>query len=390
MFDLFGEQNKKGGMANAGTDRRRAGVGRYREAARGLKDKICKKLRGRPKMGQDRRAPMGEDGDAPIVVSMGMFIIDEIHFGDGRESVNDIIGGAGTYTVLGARVFLKGRDSRRAAFIVDVGSDFPQPVMDQLNQYNFGTVFRTDKSRLTTRGWNMYGDNENRKFDYLTPKLRIEAEDITSDAFLSRSLSVHAICSPTRLIDIANGVDKTIIWEPVPTECNAENWDPCKQALKRVEVFSPNAAEAAAFFGRPEPSSKEAIVSLATEFLSHMNQPHAVVAIRCGAMGSYIQSAAYSHWFPAYHTDSSKVKDPTGGGNCYLGGFAAGYILSGRRLDVAGIYASVAASTAIEQIGLPELTMDGSRELFNGIETDDRIKQYCQANGLDVPEGILH
>lgn len=343
----------------------------------------------RDRMDQVGHATM--DGGAPIVVSMGMFIIDEIHFGNGRESVNDIIGGAGTYTVLGARVFLKGSDSRRAAFIVDVGSDFPQPVMDQLEKYNFGTVFRTDKSRLTTRGWNMYGDNENRKFDYLTPKLRIEADDITSDAFLSRSLSIHAICSPTRLIDIANGVDekkKTIIWEPVPTECNAENWGPCKQALKRVEVFSPNAAEAAAFFGRPEPSSKDAVVSLATEFLSHMVHPHASVAIRCGAMGSYIQSATYSHWFPAYHTDSSKVKDPTGGGNCYLGGFAAGYILSDRRLDVAGIYASVAASTAIEQIGLPELTIDGSRELFNGIETDVRIKQYCQANSLDVPQGI--
>lgn len=95
-------------------------------------------------------------------------------------------------------------------------------------------------------------------------------------------------------------------------------------------------------------------------------------------------------WIPAYHSESSpKVVDPTGGGNAFLGGLAVA-LARGRSLEDAATWASVAASFAIEQIGMPTLTPaavvngdgDGdedkpsSPERWNGVVVDDRLGEF--------------
>lgn len=81
--------------------------------------------------------------------------------------------------------------------------------------------------------------------------------------------------------------------------------------------------------------------------------------IRCAEHGCFVltasESGVQSSWLPAYHsTGSDNVIDTTGAGNAFLGGAAIGY-LQHKDFTLAAAYGSVAASFAVETVGLPEL-----------------------------------
>ena len=64
-----------------------------------------------------------------------------------------------------------------------------------------------------------------------------------------------------------------------------------------------------------------------------------------------------SAWIPAYHQSSELVVDPTGGGNTFLGAFAVA-LARGKGMEEAARWGNVAASFAIEQVGMPVLGID--------------------------------
>lgn len=101
-------------------------------------------------------------GSNCLFTSMGMFIIDEIHFPkeSGKKSHYDVIGGGGTYGALGSRIISGASQSDRVGWIIDKGSDFPEEVERYLKSWNTGAIWRETPERLTTRGWNMYGERE--------------------------------------------------------------------------------------------------------------------------------------------------------------------------------------------------------------------------------------
>jgi hypothetical protein len=89
-------------------------------------------------------------------------------------------------------------------------------------------------------------------------------------------------------------------------------------------------------------------------------------------------------WMPAYHQDSEKVVDPTGGGNGFLGGLAVGLVRNGGfqashetgKLKEAAAWGSIAASFAIEQVGMPVLGHDGQGETWNGVRVEERLSDF--------------
>jgi hypothetical protein len=165
----------------------------------------------------DKIAPPESPQSAQTIdfMTMGMFIIDEIHFTT-KSPVFDILGGAGSYSALGARLFSPsigsrnkattnqvaakssgealdqdralgdmpsdmeavgptattgkklvssffGYSSRSVGWIVDAGSDFPENVRKEIEGWETTCLIRNDKERLTTRGWNGYeGKGEDR------------------------------------------------------------------------------------------------------------------------------------------------------------------------------------------------------------------------------------
>ena len=68
-----------------------------------------------------------------------------------------MIGGAGTYAAVGARLVAGGENSGSIGWIVDMGSDFPIEFRQLIESWCTSCFFRQDKSRLTTRAWNKYG-----------------------------------------------------------------------------------------------------------------------------------------------------------------------------------------------------------------------------------------
>ncbi|OLN95649.1 Uncharacterized protein C16C9.01c [Colletotrichum chlorophyti] len=385
-------------------------------------------------------------------VTLGMFIIDEIHFLPPTPPVYDILGGAGSYAALGARLFSSPPpESSSVGWIVDKGSDFPQSLTDLIASWDTSVLFREDPERLTTRGWNGYEDAEKRAFKYTTPKLRLTAGDLTPHLLLSKSF--HLICSPTRcrvLVAEINSARKRVcppglyvkpifIWEPVPDLCTPDELLNCTNTLPVIDIMSPNHSELAGFMGDdgldPETGeiSKTAVERSCEQLLASMPLQSFTLVVRAGEKGCYVArnggrkrqpftrngtgqkrrkkdytrgglqpdtdmealfagllqddegvivrdeievDAGIERWIPAVHQNRAKVVDPTGGGNTFLGGLSVA-LARGKGVEEAAAWGSVAASFAIEQVGVPTLGKDNNgNETWNGVRVEDRLAEF--------------
>jgi hypothetical protein len=117
---------------------------------------------------------------------------DEIEFPPPKPAVKDILGGAGTYSAIGARIFSPPPWSQSVGWIVDCGSDFPLELRETIAQWDTGCLMRETPHRLTTRGWNGYGENDFRgTAQHIKPQLAVAR-------LIFCSLPVHDTQAPTR------------------------------------------------------------------------------------------------------------------------------------------------------------------------------------------------
>lgn len=414
---------------------------------------------------------------------------DEIEYPPPRPPQQDILGGAGSYSALGARLFSPGPDQSKAVgWIVDQGSDFPPAITSLIESWQTSALIRHDPDRLTTRGWNGYvDDNETRAFKYTTPKKRLTATDLRGSPLL-QSRSFHMVCSPSRCRELvteivvlrkeeappenadgSGGYTRPIfIWEPVPDLCTPDELLNLTNCLPLIDVCSPNHAELAGFMGDsgldPETGeiSTQAVERACEQLLGSMPLSSFTLVVRAGEKGCYIAkngsrkknkaadgqdgssskrrrkqvghhgglqpdtdmmslfagllqqsdevsaedeegaTTTYSfireedneveidpgldRWIPAYWTkeNAAKVVDPTGGGNTFLGGLGAG-LARGKAMEEAVCWGSVAASFAIEQVGVPELGRnEDGEETWNGTQVADRLRELQGRIGLST------
>ncbi|TQV96573.1 hypothetical protein V2A60_003039 [Cordyceps javanica] len=246
---------------------------------------------------------------APIdFVTLGMFIIDDIDFLPPTPPVKDILGGAGTYSALGARLLSPPPLSTTVGWVVDQGSDFPQALGELIDSWDTHAVRRLDVERLTTRGWNGYeaGADQKRAFRYTTPKRRLTAADL--DPALLQSKSFHLICSPLRCQELVREITARrravmpaavytkpiFVWEPVPDLCHPNELLNCTNCLPLVDVCSPNHAELAAFLGGdgldPDTGaiSPEAVEQACEQLLASMPLQSYTFVVRAGERGCYV------------------------------------------------------------------------------------------------------
>lgn len=300
------------------------------------------------------------------------------------------------YAILGGCIVSPSVEiKKKLRWIVDRGRDFPMDITKQIESWNTGVCFRDDQSRLTTRGWNFYGENEFREFKYLSKKKRIDVEDWRNE-FGSEEVDhlacVHLVCSDERASSIIDEMrsyakceDRVYVWEPIPDLCDAQHFDGIKAVMNRHEkvILSPNAEEGARLFGISEPTTLEECENLAKRFDSFMG-PENICVLRCGKLGSVALTARRKEsrdliHFPAYHFETpQKVIDPTGGGNTFLGGFSVGYVLTRGNVSIASICGNISAGCAIEQIGVPKL----NHEKWNGLSFEERLGIYIETYKL--------
>lgn len=192
-----------------------------------------------------------------------------------------------------------------------------------------------------------------------------------------RNQSRHALASTRPLF----------IWEPVPDLCTPEELTNCFQALTHVDVVSPNHGELGSFFGVDTNGKSHvdyrAIERLCDEWLQRGIGPERQgdIVIRAGKDGCLVARQGFRKWLPAYHQSAERVIDPTGGGNGFLGGLAVGLVRTEttralHNLEEAAIWASIAASFAIEQVGMPVLSHAPQGETWNGTRVEDRLSEF--------------
>lgn len=248
---------------------------------------------------------------------------------------------------------------------------------------------------------------------------------------------VRDITSRRRAVMPADAYTKPIfIWEPVPDLCHPDELLNCTNCLPLVDVCSPNHSELAAFLGGdgldPETGeiSVDAVEQACEQLLASMPLQSYTFVVRAGEKGCYVaknggrkrkrpegaktaRRKALIHgslqpdtdmesllagllqgddgivdseeievdpgiqtWIPAYHQDASKVVDPTGGGNTFLGGFAVA-LARDEDVETAAAWGTVAASFAIEQVGPPVLgKSDGGEETWNGESPTARLIEF--------------
>lgn len=171
------------------------------------------------------------------------------------------------------------------------------------------------------------------------------------------------------------------IWEPQGKSCNVETLDQHIHAAGVVDVFSPNNAELDSLF--EETASLEFdqdLIERQSKFIVDTGIGHGnkgCIVVRCAEHGCLVMSRDIAPtWLPAFfEAGSERVVDATGGGNAFLGGFAAGYEVTGSFVEAAK-YGNVAASFVIEQVGVPSVTGEGESELWNGAKVRDRLASY--------------
>ncbi|KAI0069038.1 Ribokinase-like protein [Artomyces pyxidatus] len=317
-------------------------------------------------------------------VTLGMFIIDQFSFQDDNgsptgQSLAPQIGGGGTYASIGARIWLPAHE---LGMIVDQGHDFPEDIETTLRSYGDEMWwFRRQPGLETTRALNFYrGDH--RGFQYLTPRVRITPRDLT-DTPLAFPATLHFICSPSRAAVIASEIKEISSWapitiyEPIPDRCVPEELPALVDVLPSINILSPNAEEALSLLSIPLPPTKNTIEEACAKFLELGVGPegNGWVIIRSGSMGAY---AASKHrvggWVDAFWNDAAQVVDVTGAGNAFLGGLAAGFVLTKGDVFKALFYASVSASYTIQQQGLPTCSRSEAGE-WNGDSPWARLRE---------------
>ncbi|KAI1821528.1 Ribokinase-like protein [Xylaria intraflava] len=298
---------------------------------------VAYKEKSQPKPGAGTEMETEADHQGIDFVTLGMFIIDEIHYLPPMPPVKNVLGGAGTYSALGARLFSPPPRAESVAWIVDKGSDFPPELEATISSWGTSVLLRETPERLTTRGWNGYDKHENRAFRYTTPKKRLTADDLTPELLASRTF--HLICSPLRCRQLVleikdrradlpastafasragdkalggdgdgqdreksssddttgNQLPKPIfIWEPVPDLCTPDELLNCTNVLPLIDVMSPNHSELAGFMGDdgldPETGeiSTRAVERACEQLLGSMPLQSFSIVVRAGERGCYL------------------------------------------------------------------------------------------------------
>ncbi|KAK1980340.1 PfkB family carbohydrate kinase, partial [Colletotrichum cereale] len=353
-----------------------------------------------------RTPPGPRSAPAPAFVSLGMVVLDEIRFPDGRV-LRDIPGGSGFYSTLGARLATPQSESAAVCCLVTAGSDFPPSVRREIEEWGVSVHLQEVPGARPTRGLLEYENDAfgKKTFRYTTPPLHPNVGRLP--ASLLGSSVVHVLAAPedlerhvaalaTRRAD--SGVDgprPLVAWEPSPIGISDREGDHMR-AVRWSGVCSPNDHELLRMMGVEKgpgiPYNRALVEACAVrlaggggcgeDFPGGPSAPGSssdgrITVIRCGDQGCVtVRHDGGPVWRPPFHDyGSPRVVDPTGAGNAFLGAFAVAFAQTRDEL-LASAWGAVAASFVVEQTGPPERGVVDGQEVWNGERFGDRLERY--------------
>jgi cytidine kinase len=278
------------------------------------------------------------------LVAFGI-ILDTLVYADGRQ-VSSVLGGGGPQAAFGMRLW-----SDEVGLVARVGHDLPSEVWAWLKASGIDTDGVRQGPWPTLRARQHLDRNGGRRHEWLVPAPAIRAQlarriDDLPSAYRAAHgwhLGLHLETPDLGFLAALRVMGGTVSVEPFrPAERPLPAAD-LRALLGACHVFSPNLVEAASLVGPGAPDNLAARLAA---------QGAGVLALRMGARGALVGSAAGYHHIPAVNV---AVRDPVGAGNAFCGGLLAGWVETTDVVE-AGLRGAVAASFALEQIGLPAVT----------------------------------
>jgi sugar/nucleoside kinase (ribokinase family) len=286
------------------------------------------------------------------LVTFGV-IIDDIVFPDGTTKMG-VLGGGGVQTAFGMRLWVPS-----VGLVAGVGQDYAQMVKAWLKEAKIDQSGLRISEMPTPRAWQLLEYDERR-----TQVWRVSSEVVHQQ--LGRSLKflpeeyrrakgfhfgMHMDEPDLEFLEALHGLDGVVSVEPFKTADHRPEKTVLRHILSNTDIFSANQLEAFSIVGEKEP-----LVQLKRFLDSGAN----VVVIRLGAKGSIVadRKSGKGARIPAVVVNAV---DPVGAGNAYCGGFLAGWVQHAS-MEIAGVYAAVAASFLVEQVGVPMFNEDVRKE----------------------------
>lgn len=277
------------------------------------------------------------------IVSVGHFCIDSISLPNKQRPYN-VLGGSVTYVSLSAR-----RLGANVSVMSKVGGDFPEAYVWWLSQegVDLSEVVRIKHEKTTRFMLEYNSDMSNRTLRLIKRAPPITVED------LPNSLEAKVV----HLAPIANEISHEVAVE-MKKSAEVLSLDP--QGL--VRAFNEEG------FVANEPLRDKRILELLNLYKSSHEEIEAVtgeadlasaikavhnfgvetVIVTLGAKGALVSIAGDCYSIPPYR--SSRIVDPTGAGDTFIGGFLAEYI-RGRETLWCACVGSAAASMVVEGVG---------------------------------------
>jgi sugar/nucleoside kinase (ribokinase family) len=290
-------------------------------------------------------------------------------------TINRALGGNAIYAAVGARLW-----GMSVGLIGRIGSNFPDDWLQSIEKAGIETVgIRRLPVALDTRTFYAYLSQVDRvdthpalhyqRIDQPMPKALLDYESSTLGQDSRASFTELAVrpedvpesylgaaglhlspadylthkTVPFRFMKNMRGPHlPTISLDPSERYMTPEFRDELPRILHGVDVFLPSEMEARAFF----PQHKFSPAELAERF-SAMGPK--IVVIKIGPSGQFLFNAENDErWIiPAY---PGRVRDVTGAGDAYCGGFLVGLVRTTSAVEAA-LYGSVSASLTIEGTG---------------------------------------
>ncbi len=268
----------------------------------------------------------------PVLV-VGSIALDWLEMPDGQKG--EVIGGSATYFTLAACKFSP------VHVVGIVGSDFPKRGMALFRKHaaNLDDL-QVLEGKTFQWGGRYHEDWENRTtlftelgvFERFQPRLSSANKKI-KNVFLAN-------IQPTLQLDVLNQIE-----DPDMVVCDTMNlWidiarESLEGVLERVDVLLVNDSESHLLTGETDP------VTAAKEII---NMGPETVVVKLGKQGAILVTASNVIRVGAYHVKI--VKDPTGAGDSFAGGFVGG-LASGLSMVEALVAGSSVASFCVEGFG---------------------------------------
>jgi ribokinase len=292
----------------------------------------------------------------PVII-IGNLTIDDVIQADGSSQMGTL-GGNSVHAAAAALTWV-----RDVGVVARCGADFPAAALSRLREAGADTGGIRPVDGPTVRNWVIYEADGTRNWVYRTPRGRgAEVAPRPGDipaTWLERAPVVHVAAMPLAAAAAIVRSVRERAASAVITLDTHEDWRPGDDVLdaaRLVDVFVPSRAELTELTGCDDPErAADGLLAAGVR----------CVVVKLGGDGALVaRPGSPPTWVPAA---PAEVVDPTGAGDSFCGGFAAGLALGDDAVEAAW-RGAVTAAAAIGAAGSLRLLDRGglARDLLAG------------------------